>query len=194
VEHAGEACQELRKAHVGANEDEKTVDQLDPGGKISASLEAAEEHATPEVAGEKSPAAGEHAEKKKGVPWCSHPEFGSTPKTAPNSANTRALVDRALRARWEDRARQRQILIPKVGLWERTCAADSKRRERPTPRMRGCPKGGSGGCQQPMLRGEGRARLVVFPSSENSLKQRKSWENLLTSAALPVCLVGSVTA
>jgi len=60
--------------------------------------------------------------------------------------------------------------------------------------MRGCPKGGSGGCQQPMLRGEGRARLVVFPSSENSLKQRKSWENLLTSAALPVCLVGSVTA
>jgi hypothetical protein len=64
VEHTGEAYQELRKAHVGANEDEKTVDQLDPGGKIRASLEAAEEHGKPEAAGEKPPASGEHEEKK----------------------------------------------------------------------------------------------------------------------------------
>ena len=39
VEKAEEAYQNLRKAHSGANEDEKTVDQLDPGGKIRAALE-----------------------------------------------------------------------------------------------------------------------------------------------------------
>lgn len=39
VEKAEEAYQNLRKAHTGANEDEKTVDQLDPGGKIRASLD-----------------------------------------------------------------------------------------------------------------------------------------------------------
>jgi len=39
VEKAEEAYQNLRKAHTGANEDEKTVDQLDPGGKIRAALD-----------------------------------------------------------------------------------------------------------------------------------------------------------
>jgi len=55
VEHAAEAYQELRKAHTGANEDEKTVDQLDPGGKIRAAIEES---------GEKHAAGGEHEEKK----------------------------------------------------------------------------------------------------------------------------------
>lgn len=39
VEKAEEAYQNLRKAHTGANEDEKTVDQLDPGGKIRTALD-----------------------------------------------------------------------------------------------------------------------------------------------------------
>ena len=33
-----EAYTELRKAHTGANEDEKTVEMLDPGGKIREAL------------------------------------------------------------------------------------------------------------------------------------------------------------
>ena len=40
VRHADEAYQDLRKAHVGANEDEKAIDRLDPDGKIRAAVEA----------------------------------------------------------------------------------------------------------------------------------------------------------
>jgi hypothetical protein len=40
VQHADEAYQDLRKAHVGANEDEKAIDRLDPDGKIRAAIEA----------------------------------------------------------------------------------------------------------------------------------------------------------
>ncbi len=40
VHHGEEAYQELRKAHVGANEDERTVEALDPGGKLRAENEA----------------------------------------------------------------------------------------------------------------------------------------------------------
>ncbi len=64
VEHAEEAYHDLRKAHVGANEDEKTVDQLDPGGKIRHAIEAAEEHSS-HAAHEGKPAAAEaHGEHK----------------------------------------------------------------------------------------------------------------------------------
>ena len=41
VHHGEEAYQALRKAHVGANEDERTVEALDPGGKLRAENEAA---------------------------------------------------------------------------------------------------------------------------------------------------------
>ena len=41
VHHGEEAYQELRKAHTGANEDEKTVEALDPGGKLRAQNEEA---------------------------------------------------------------------------------------------------------------------------------------------------------
>jgi hypothetical protein len=64
VEQTEEAYQELRKAHVGANEDEKTVDQLDPDGKIRASIGGGEEHPTPDKAEGKAAAPGEHEEKK----------------------------------------------------------------------------------------------------------------------------------
>jgi hypothetical protein len=64
VEHAEEAYQELRKAHVGANEDEKTVEILDPGGKIRAALTGGEEHTASSAHGEK-PAAAEHEKKKE---------------------------------------------------------------------------------------------------------------------------------
>ena len=40
VKHAEEAYEHLRKAHVGANEDEKTIERLDPDRKIRAALEA----------------------------------------------------------------------------------------------------------------------------------------------------------
>ena len=40
VHHNAEAYQALRKAHTGANEDEKTVEALDPGGKLRAANEA----------------------------------------------------------------------------------------------------------------------------------------------------------
>ena len=55
VSHAEEAFQELRKAHVAANDDEKAVDQLDPGGVIRAAIEA-KIHAADEAA----PAAEKH--------------------------------------------------------------------------------------------------------------------------------------
>lgn len=57
VHHGEEAYQELRKAHTGANEDEKTVEALDPGGKLRAENEAAaaasggEHHAAEPMAG-----------------------------------------------------------------------------------------------------------------------------------------------
>jgi hypothetical protein len=38
------AYQELRKAHLAANEDEQTVEQLDPGGKIRAAIDAQTQH------------------------------------------------------------------------------------------------------------------------------------------------------
>ncbi len=41
IHHSEEAYQELRKAHVGANEDERTVEALDPGGKLRAENEPA---------------------------------------------------------------------------------------------------------------------------------------------------------
>ena len=41
VHHNEETYQELRKAHVSANEDEHTVEALDPGGKLRAENEAA---------------------------------------------------------------------------------------------------------------------------------------------------------
>ena len=41
VHNGEEKYQELRKAHTGANEDEKTVEALDPGGKLRAENEAA---------------------------------------------------------------------------------------------------------------------------------------------------------
>ena len=41
IHHGEEAYQELRKAHVGANEDEHTVEALDPGGKLRAANEPA---------------------------------------------------------------------------------------------------------------------------------------------------------
>ena len=41
VRHGEEAYQELRKAHVGANEDERTVQALDPDGKLRAENEPA---------------------------------------------------------------------------------------------------------------------------------------------------------
>ncbi len=40
VHHGEEAYQELRKAHTAANEDEKTVEALDPGGKLRAENDA----------------------------------------------------------------------------------------------------------------------------------------------------------
>lgn len=40
VHHSAEAYHELRKAHTGANEDEKTVEALDPGGVLRAANEA----------------------------------------------------------------------------------------------------------------------------------------------------------
>lgn len=43
VKHQEEAYKELRKAHTGANEDEATVETLDPGGKIR---EGMQEHPT----------------------------------------------------------------------------------------------------------------------------------------------------
>ncbi len=42
VQHGEEAYQELRKAHSAANEDEKTVEALDPDGKLRAQNDAAE--------------------------------------------------------------------------------------------------------------------------------------------------------
>ena len=36
VEHGEHAYKELRKAHTGVNEDEKTVEALDPDGKLRA--------------------------------------------------------------------------------------------------------------------------------------------------------------
>ena len=39
VHHSAEAYHELRKAHTGANEDERTVEALDPGGKLRAANE-----------------------------------------------------------------------------------------------------------------------------------------------------------
>ena len=51
IQHAEEAFTDLRKAHVGANQDEKVVEILDPGGKIRAGIEAhakAHESGTPE--------------------------------------------------------------------------------------------------------------------------------------------------
>ena len=41
VHHGEEAYKDLRKAHTGANEDEKTVEQLDPDGKLRAENNAA---------------------------------------------------------------------------------------------------------------------------------------------------------
>ena len=41
VHHGEEAYQALRKAHTGANEDERTVEALDPGGKLRAENELA---------------------------------------------------------------------------------------------------------------------------------------------------------
>ena len=57
VHHGEEVYQELRKAHVGANEDEHTVEALDPGGKLRAENEpvaasGSSEHGTAEVSGE----------------------------------------------------------------------------------------------------------------------------------------------
>lgn len=40
VHHGERAYQDLRKAHTGANEDEKTVEALDPSGKLRAENEA----------------------------------------------------------------------------------------------------------------------------------------------------------
>jgi Domain of unknown function (DUF4337) len=39
IEQSKEAYQDLRKAHTGANEDEKTIEACDPGGKIRASFQ-----------------------------------------------------------------------------------------------------------------------------------------------------------
>jgi hypothetical protein len=69
VEKAEEAYQDLRKAHSGANEDEKTVDQLDPGGKIRAALEEKMKAANAAKHGEggekkEEKKEGEHEEKK----------------------------------------------------------------------------------------------------------------------------------
>ncbi len=62
VAHAEEAYKELRKAHTGADEDERTVESLDPGGKIRASIQEKIAHAEEHAAG------GEHkeAEHKEG--------------------------------------------------------------------------------------------------------------------------------
>ena len=53
VHHGEEAYQDLRKAHTGANEDEKTVEALDPGGVLRAENEAAapaaHEHEAPAI-------------------------------------------------------------------------------------------------------------------------------------------------
>ena len=38
VSQAEDAYQQLRQEHVATNEDEKTVEQLDPGGKIRAAI------------------------------------------------------------------------------------------------------------------------------------------------------------
>jgi hypothetical protein len=40
IRHAEEAYQELRKAHIGAAEDEKVIERLDPDGKIRAELQS----------------------------------------------------------------------------------------------------------------------------------------------------------
>jgi hypothetical protein len=64
VEHAEEAYQELRKAHVGANEDEKTVEQLDPGGKIRHAIEAHEENGEHTSSEAHAGGGSEHAEHK----------------------------------------------------------------------------------------------------------------------------------
>lgn len=73
VEHSEEAYKELRKAHGGANEDEKTVELLDPGAKIrNAIAAAAAEHEASAKQGSsenheaaEKPAAPEANEEKK---------------------------------------------------------------------------------------------------------------------------------
>ena len=44
IRHAEEAYQDLRKSHIGANEDDKLIDRLDPDGKIRAAIAARVEH------------------------------------------------------------------------------------------------------------------------------------------------------
>jgi hypothetical protein len=39
IRQAENAYQQLRKAHLAANEDERTLEELDPGGKIRAEIE-----------------------------------------------------------------------------------------------------------------------------------------------------------
>jgi hypothetical protein len=51
VEHADEAYHEMRHRHVGANEDDKTLEAVDPGGKIRNASRAAEAaHESPKPA------------------------------------------------------------------------------------------------------------------------------------------------
>ena len=57
VHHGETAYQDLRKAHTGANEDEKTVEALDPDGKLRAENEAAAPAASHEHV---APATDEH--------------------------------------------------------------------------------------------------------------------------------------
>ena len=61
VKEKEEAYTELRKAHSAANEDEATVEALDPGGKIRAELEAGSKGGE----GEKKEAGKEEHEKKE---------------------------------------------------------------------------------------------------------------------------------
>ena len=62
VHHGEEAYQDLRKAHTGANEDEKTVEALDPGGILRAQNEAA----APAASHEHAEPAAAHAEEHAG--------------------------------------------------------------------------------------------------------------------------------
>ena len=57
VHHSAEAYHALRKAHTGANEDEKTVEALDPGGTLRAANEAASPASKGEASDPKEPAA-----------------------------------------------------------------------------------------------------------------------------------------
>ena len=64
VHHAEEAYEDLRKAHTGANEDEKAISRIDPDGSIRATIAARAKEREP-GAPEKTATNGARPEKEK---------------------------------------------------------------------------------------------------------------------------------